>query len=469
MCETRRSIRSLRLVSGTLLTLLAWACSSPSPDQRITEPTDPSSAKVSGVAVSSTKPAYGDRGTTIDVRVFGSGFATDAQATWLLHGVADPARVRTNRTMYLSSTELIANITISSDADLTFWDVAVRSGGKNGVGTEIFEVSTAEFLGTAGNVVTMNEAGQFLTYGTEGIYLFDPSGDTTRAGDGQAWGLDPLGNAVAGTSYGLAIAWMRQGTTTTFVSETLPRSSGSAGGRAAAAVRDGTGTLILGGWEIFPAPSKGAPGLNRPAVWRYDGGWSAPTFYVTPSGTTLATIRAMNARLQAVGHIAGETTGAVWDDANTVTVLDGLADGINASGTLAVGKSASSGSPLFWYRTASGSWNPTGIPLPSLGTIKGTCQAEAKSVNDAGYIVGRSCDATGKAQATVWRLDLSGPTPVLVSGPQRLPGLGVKTTSSTNDPSGAVAISNTAPYVIGGFATNPGSAGGYAIVRWLMW
>jgi hypothetical protein len=467
MRPSRYDLRSplARLRSWALLTLLAWACSSPTTDAPITAPSEILGAKAAatGVGVSSTSPAYGDRGTTMNVRVFGSGFAAGAQATWLLRGVADPARVRTNSTTYVSSTELVANITISSDADLAFWDVAVSAGGKNGVGTEVFEVSTAELLGTTGTVVAMNEAGQIVAYNTDGIDLFTPGQPTIRVGVGQPWGLDPLAEAVVGGSYGQGKVWMRQGTTSTFAPETLPMSPGASTASPASAVRDAAGVLVVGGWQKF---FTGRTSTNKPAIWRYTGTWSAPTPYASPAGSTMSTIRAMNSNLQAAGHINGETAGAVWDDANTVTVLDGLADGINPAGTLVVGKSASSGTPLYWYRTASGSWNPTGVALPSLGTIKGTCQGEAKAVNDAGYIVGRSCDATGKAQATVWKLDLSGTTPVLASGPQRLPGLGVKTTT-TNDPSGAVGINNAAPYFIGGFAKN--TAGSNGVVRWPTW
>src|SRR6185369_8205928 len=68
-----------------------------------------------GPSVSSANPAYGDEGTTVDVHVLGSGFATGAQATWLLNGIADPAHVRTNKTTFVSSTELVANITIAPD------------------------------------------------------------------------------------------------------------------------------------------------------------------------------------------------------------------------------------------------------------------------------------------------------------------------------------------------------------------
>jgi hypothetical protein len=199
MRDSRLPTRSslLRLGSGAFLTLLALACTAPSIDERMLAPDAASSAKApAGVSVSSTRPAYAGRDTTIDIRVFGSGFAAGAQATWRLHGVADPARVRTNSTTYVSSTELIANITISSDADLAFWDVAVAAGGKNGVGTEIFEVTTAEFLGTTDVVVAMNDASQIVGYDPDGIYIFDPSLAKTPVGLGKPWGIDPLGEEL---------------------------------------------------------------------------------------------------------------------------------------------------------------------------------------------------------------------------------------------------------------------------------
>src|SRR5512146_242624 len=88
------------------------------------------------LAVTSTNPSFGDQGTTVDVHVFGSGFTSGAKATWLLHGVADD-HVHTNSTTFVSSSELVANITIAGDATLDFWDVQVSlSSGKNGVGSE---------------------------------------------------------------------------------------------------------------------------------------------------------------------------------------------------------------------------------------------------------------------------------------------------------------------------------------------
>src|SRR5947209_4399569 len=53
------------------------------------------------LAVNSATPAYGNPGQTVDVHVYGSGFTVGAQATWLLHGVADPGHVKTNKTTFV--------------------------------------------------------------------------------------------------------------------------------------------------------------------------------------------------------------------------------------------------------------------------------------------------------------------------------------------------------------------------------
>jgi hypothetical protein len=120
-----------------------------SPTRDIAPSSTNAAGKPAGVVVSSASPAFGDRGTTVDVHVFGNGFTSGAEATWLLNGAADPSRVHTNKTTVLSSTELVANITIASDAQLAFWDVQVALiGGKNGVGSEMFEVTSAQILGS---------------------------------------------------------------------------------------------------------------------------------------------------------------------------------------------------------------------------------------------------------------------------------------------------------------------------------
>src|SRR6187549_3681304 len=98
MPALRRTLRSTvsRLAFGALLAVAAWACSAPSLDTPAAAPTDPLFGKAAapGLTVSATNPSFADRGTTVDIHVIGKGFVAGAQATWLLHGVANSAKVR---------------------------------------------------------------------------------------------------------------------------------------------------------------------------------------------------------------------------------------------------------------------------------------------------------------------------------------------------------------------------------------
>jgi hypothetical protein len=90
-----------------------------------------------GVSISSASPDSATIATTLDVHVFGSGFANGMVAQWALAGVPDSTQVRTNSTTYVSDQEVIANITISSTATVGSWDVMMMSGSKTGVGSEL--------------------------------------------------------------------------------------------------------------------------------------------------------------------------------------------------------------------------------------------------------------------------------------------------------------------------------------------
>jgi hypothetical protein len=162
----------LRSGASVALALLIAACSTPSVDAPLAPPDAAHAARAAaGLTVASANPKFGDRGTTLDVHVIGSGFTTGAQATWLLHGTADPAHVRTNRTTFVSSTELVANITVASDADLAYWDVQIAlAGGKNGVGSELFEVTTATPVGPGG-AYGVNDAGDIAGLSSSGAYV----------------------------------------------------------------------------------------------------------------------------------------------------------------------------------------------------------------------------------------------------------------------------------------------------------
>jgi hypothetical protein len=63
-------------------------------------------------------------------------------------------------------------------------------------------------------------------------------------------------------------------------------------------------------------------------------------------------------------------------------------------------------------------------------------------------------------------LTVGGGAPVLVAGPQRLPGLGLKRSATSNESSSAMRVSSTAPYVIAGAASGQS---GTLVVRWRTW
>jgi hypothetical protein len=407
------------------------------------------------LAVTSTNPSFGDQGTTIDVHILGTGFTSGAQATWLLHGAADPAHVRTNSTTFVSSTELIANITIASDAQLDFWDVQVALiGGKNGVGSECFEVTSAQVLSSATveTVSQTNDLLQVVGYQAD-AFVIDEALRFIDLGSGQAWGLDPDGSVVVGRDGNFqATAWVRQ-PDGSWTAEALPPAPNSVEQNATSAARTASGTLLVAGWDGTPGP-KHAQAFNRPVVWqRVGSSWSNPVVYAYPPGAQRAAARTVNGLGQIAGNVDASGVGAVWDDPATPTRLDGLPDAINSSGTLIVGSRVSGNAsvPVYWSRNAAtGRWNTTGVPLPM--TAGASCVAgDARGLNDAGVIVGYSCNAAGKNQATVWRLDLSGASPTLVGTPVLLPGLGVKNPTTT-ELSSAAGVSQTPPYVVAGSA-----------------
>ena len=451
-----RTFQTLNAASLTGALLFAVACGRDSvttPRERAISPVLYGKTSTT-LAVTSASPPFGDQGTTVDVHVFGTGFTSDAKATWLLHGVADSLHVRTNRTTFVSSTELVANVTIAGDATLDFWDVQVAlAGGKNGVGSELFEVTSAQLLGsgTPGgdvNMHTANDLGQAVghTSGTTHLaFLYDESLGIVSLGDGQAWGIDPNGTlAVGRDGNNLATAWVRQ-LDNTWRPELLPTLSNSVEGNATSAARAVDGTLLVGGWDGAAPPRKSMTGINRPVLWRRSGSsWSMPQPLAIPATSINASVYGVNGRGQAVGRLdAGSGGGIVWEDASTFTVLNGTPNNINAAGTIIVGVAAGNVGPAYWWRDPLTQVWRGPVLLPSLAGA--SCPTgNLRSINGAGIIVGDSCDGKNE-QATVWQLDFSGAAPVLVGGPSRLPGLGVK--NPTTDPkSSAAYVTESVPY-----------------------
>ena len=472
---TSRAVASVRAARSVALlavafTLIECTAESPSgPTVLSVRAAEPLAAKSSqGLTVSSANPPYGDQGTTIDVQIIGSGFTSGATATWLLNGVAND-HVHTNSTRFVNSTEVDANITIAPDATIAFWDVQVALiGGKNGVGSDAFEVTSAQVLASISTkeVAATNDLLEVAGYYGSDAFVVDDASRFIDLGAGQAWGLEPHGSTALGRDGNFfAMAWSRQ-LDGTWAATSLPRAPNSVESLATSAAYAPDGSLLVGGRDGTAATTRNTSPNNRPVVWQRVGTtWMSPVIYAIPAGATFAGARAINGQGQIAGNVDGSGLGAVWDSPTTPVRLDGLPVAINSAGNLLVGTrgSVSSGSAVYWWRDpVTLAWHTTGVPLPSIAGPSCT-SGQAFGLNDSGMIVGQSCNADGMQQATVWTIDFSGSSPV-ASAPQALPGLGAKS-NTAGVVSYAAGVNSTAPYVAAGMAYSNGH--NYP-VRWIL-
>ncbi|MDP9177223.1 MAG: hypothetical protein M3O61_06040 [Gemmatimonadota bacterium] len=145
--------RSLKWRSAALAAVCVLACTDPVPTAPKIDLRLARGGAGGGPTVKSTNPSSAAVSTTLSVQVFGSGFEPGSRAVWALNGdtTGTVTKVKTNSTTFVSSTELIANITIESDASFALYDVVVITlMGKKGIGIELFEVTQATDLGTLG-------------------------------------------------------------------------------------------------------------------------------------------------------------------------------------------------------------------------------------------------------------------------------------------------------------------------------
>jgi hypothetical protein len=173
----RRSVLLGRLVvaaSFALMALIVYSCAGDGLTAPREQPTARKSKPSGGnVAVSLAEPDSGAQGVVnLVVKIHGSGFSRDAVADWERNGAPD-AKITVSSTRFVSSSEVDATISIAADAELATYDVAVTSGGKKGIGTELFAVTLGD--PTATWYVPVDDP----TLGFQGDH-----GDTTFALDG---------------------------------------------------------------------------------------------------------------------------------------------------------------------------------------------------------------------------------------------------------------------------------------------
>jgi hypothetical protein len=157
-----------------------------------------------GPTVKSTAPDSATVDSTLSVHVFGSGFDAGTRAQWALKGVSS-SKVVTNSTQFVSSTELVANISIAPDATLASYDVMVTtSSGKGGIGTELFVITAkTTALPTLGGTATangINDGGTIVGASTDATGSLSAVKWTMQNG---SWTVTPLPGGLSGNALGI--------------------------------------------------------------------------------------------------------------------------------------------------------------------------------------------------------------------------------------------------------------------------
>jgi len=349
-----------------------------------------------GPTVKSTDPDTATVDTTLNVRVFGSGYDQGSRANWAFKGVVSD-KIVTNSTQFVSSTELVANITIARNANLGSHDVIVTtSSGKGGIGTELFVVTLKTIpLGTLGGLSSeaqaINNLGQVVGHSTnvagqERAFLWTKEGGMRDLGTlggtfsnggtfSKAWDINDSGQVVGqtvGTDGRLhAFLWTE--------AEGM-RDIGLGGAYGIAANGDVavmTPSPISGAWEVFHWSSGVSVKVNISGAQTHD----------------------VNSSAQVVGYTSQNTQAVLWSrTANgwEEKLLGGsysMAQGINDAGQVVGLTSTPQGYVGFVWTAADGMKQ---LPNP---TRRGS---RAHNISNSGEIAGFAEVSGGFKQAALW-------------------------------------------------------------------
>lgn len=413
----------------SLALLVGWACQADRPvNPTVPDPSFGKSPPSSDPAVTSTTPSSANRDTTLNVTVAGSGFDQGSRAVWALKGDTTFAKtkVKTNATTYVSTKQLIANITVALDATIDLYDVQVVTfSGRKGIGIELFAVTpgitiTAVGPATGSIAYDVNSAGQVAgtlgtTYSAKRAFVWTPTAPRGTTGslsdigtlggtDAMARGINSAGQVVGG-AVGTAMLWTLVG--------------GMKALGLPAGATSGYGSDVNDAGQLV-----GYLDNRRPALWTVavsgDGSVQVSAIEelgALPGATGQTLPFAINGLGQAVGwsSFTDVSHAVLWTKLPGGWIIEDL--DMLAGGPSSVAQGMNDGGLVVGYRfpvpggcelamiwtTQAG--RRTGMhALPSLGG----CAAEAYGINNAGDVVGRALTQNGFMHAVLWTVTPDG-------------------------------------------------------------
>lgn len=148
MRSRSNSVRGVGRAAPLLVLAFLVACSEPTEPRPGVTAAARASGSTDDPTVKNVDPDSATQDTTLDIVVSGSGYGQGSQVQLELHGVPSE-KIRTNSTVFVNSRKLVANITITADADTGAYDVAVMTlDGRRGIGIEMFTVRLRNNLST---------------------------------------------------------------------------------------------------------------------------------------------------------------------------------------------------------------------------------------------------------------------------------------------------------------------------------
>ncbi|MEO8090393.1 MAG: hypothetical protein ABI703_08860 [Gemmatimonadales bacterium] len=383
-----------------------------------------------GPTVRSTVPSASPRDTSISVLVQGSGFDHGSRAVWALKGDTTVAttKVHVTSTTFVTSRELIADITIDADASLDLYDVQVlASNGKKGIGIELFEVTQnittlPTLAGVGDGAIAINDAGTIVGFAVDETEHFYAVQWKKR---GRVWAIEKLAGVTNDTKHSAAYDISENGTVVG-VRFNIRVDDGDQDGHAAVwPVNGGLVDLGPGGALGISANetvvgsrfdyNNSGPFNNQAVVWtrisgrvwdrgqllpRLPNGHGTVAQAISPAGNIVVGFAADAEDIQHA--VKWRLVGGRW---RNPILLDGGIGSVQANSVNASGDVAGAGFPCGEFGGCSPQtmfWPATGgrLDLGSLGVFLSVTIA---GLSDAGEVVGIGSTEDFRQFAFLWR------------------------------------------------------------------